>query len=643
MPEPQAVILLHTLNPTDDFPCRSLTCKSESSQIEIGRASRRENKNLGPSRHNALFESRVMSRTHAILRVSPQKKRIYIRDPGSMHGTLLNEAKLPIDQELALSDGDVLTFGVEVVRGSETYPPLSVRCECQWLEAPIIPTRAHDSEPIIQKQPQTSNTFCVPDDDDDDDSDCQITAHNPISLDLTVDQNSQSDSSSVSSDSEDSRSVIEVASPRTSPPKNEDLKSVRQTEAPVVTAQQSLQITMEHTNEPVERSEHPLATPIMTPPSVDYEFSDEYPAHSADDAPGVWSLDGDEVEEEAEEEEEEEQEDEEEEEEEEEEEGEEEDNEEEAELGEDDDEGEDEDEYDYEEEAKAGEEDKTHLNLDFSDYVTASNCALPENTAPYKTLPPISELCTAPPHTHLRPPTFDSGSDAFAQPTGYPSVCQRRADYIPLIAQKVSSNFSLSFDPMALRSELDRDLGYDDGPFARREQRTDIGTNHINTVNHGSKPETLPFMDPFTPMVPRTSCDASLKPTVAKASLYCDGLDMSLEPLPQKKRKATDMDSPIIKAVAAETSKLEEAMNLDTDFPNAQHQNIAAFFNNSESQLTPLSIPEIPKPDESPRKRVKGSHTGSFSSHATTAFVGALVGAVGAVAALASLPADYFA
>ncbi|KAL2812231.1 SMAD/FHA domain-containing protein [Aspergillus cavernicola] len=186
MSEPRAVVLLHPVGLTDTLPYRSLTFKSDSDQVEIGRSSKRENKNLAPARHNALFDSRVMSRTHAILSVSLQKKLVHIHDPGSMHGTWLNQEKIPIDKDMTLSNGDVLTFGVEVVRGSDTFPPLAVRCECQWLETPSVHDCPRDSETVLQKQYQTSNTFRVPDyDDDDDDDDCEITAHKQVSLDLT--------------------------------------------------------------------------------------------------------------------------------------------------------------------------------------------------------------------------------------------------------------------------------------------------------------------------------------------------------------------------------------------------------------------------------------------------------------------------
>jgi hypothetical protein len=133
-------VVLFSLGPDDAFPHRVLTLETESDRIEIGRASKRENKNLLPSHQNALFDSRVMSRTHAILHASFEEKvrcrcsisifflltedlqLLYIRDPGSMHGIWLNREKLPVDKDTIVNNGDVLTFGVEVVRGVGKLP-----------------------------------------------------------------------------------------------------------------------------------------------------------------------------------------------------------------------------------------------------------------------------------------------------------------------------------------------------------------------------------------------------------------------------------------------------------------------------------------------------------------------------------------
>lgn len=69
-----AVVLLHPLDFSGPVFDRTLTFTSESDRIEIGRSSQRASKDLSPRPNNALFDSRVMSRVHAILRVSLNEK-----------------------------------------------------------------------------------------------------------------------------------------------------------------------------------------------------------------------------------------------------------------------------------------------------------------------------------------------------------------------------------------------------------------------------------------------------------------------------------------------------------------------------------------------------------------------------------------
>ncbi|RMJ22017.1 FHA domain protein, partial [Aspergillus sp. HF37] len=156
-----AVVTLHPLFLPDILPFRSLTFASGLDTINVGRASKRENKNLTPAHHNAWFESRVMSRDHASLSVSLGSKVVYVRDNGSMHGTWVNDKKIPPGRDVAISTDDVLTFGAEVMNGSVTFAPLRARCECQWFDPREEET---SSKPAL---PQRPNSFCVPDDDDD--------------------------------------------------------------------------------------------------------------------------------------------------------------------------------------------------------------------------------------------------------------------------------------------------------------------------------------------------------------------------------------------------------------------------------------------------------------------------------------------
>jgi hypothetical protein len=69
-----AIVRLYPLDVLDVLPYRSLVFTSDTDYVDIGRASKREKKNLMPTNHNGLFDSRVMSRNHARLRVCLDKK-----------------------------------------------------------------------------------------------------------------------------------------------------------------------------------------------------------------------------------------------------------------------------------------------------------------------------------------------------------------------------------------------------------------------------------------------------------------------------------------------------------------------------------------------------------------------------------------
>ncbi|KAL2868173.1 FHA domain protein [Aspergillus lucknowensis] len=658
MPETRAVVLLHTLGLADTLPCRSLTFKSESDRIEIGRASKRENKNLVPAHHNALFDSRVMSRTHAIIRVSPGRKLVYIRDPGSMHGTWLNREKIPVDKDVTVTNGDVLTFGVEVVRGSDTFPPLAVRCECQWLETPDLDTH---------KQPQTSNTFCVPDDDYDDEGDCEVTSHNPVALDLTADQSAGSDASSEDSDLEDIRSVVEVPSPNTSPLKN-DLKDTHPTEVPVDTAARPTQNPTEPSSEQPEDSEGPLATPIMTPPSVNYDsedrsaenqYYDEYFAHNSDDDSNVdpedWELDEEE---------------------------------------------ENVDDDAFEHDAQVPKEpldcisDSARLvhgainsetddglkevaPIDNKDQLPPAQ-QLPNDILGMWRMPPIlsdnrlpeikysntetqqreQPSSTVPPKlppvygtfdrmgSDAEPPLQDGGKLSDHIPAFFPS-----STYIPLPVEAARSTPGYSLDSMPAQSSHNSTSHYKEGPFASAKPIAGTGAAGVATTEGSSKTELLPFMDPLAPMIPRMSSDAFVKPNARKSSACWPTLNTGPEIVSPKKRKATEMESEHIQGPhtvappkdALDVDETMESTSGEDKLPDVQQQNIVATVGLSDTQLTALSIPKSSDEADRPSKRVKTSGRASLRSHAATAILGAVVGAVGTIAALASLPPDYFA
>jgi hypothetical protein len=70
----KVVITLTPVYSPDTLPFRSLAFSSNNDTIPIGRASKSEIKNLVPDHDNGWFNSRVMSRNHAVLSVIMEKQ-----------------------------------------------------------------------------------------------------------------------------------------------------------------------------------------------------------------------------------------------------------------------------------------------------------------------------------------------------------------------------------------------------------------------------------------------------------------------------------------------------------------------------------------------------------------------------------------
>ncbi|KAK2799203.1 hypothetical protein FQN51_007033 [Onygenales sp. PD_10] len=164
MEQQKLTVTLTPVNYIDPIPRRVLTITEETDVIVIGRSSKAAAKDLIPARDNAWFDSRVMSRNHAIIRVSPQKQEATIMDTDSMHGTCLNGTKLVANNKTILMNRDVLTFGAKVTRGSESFEPLKVRLVLSWDTELTNPSEG----PTNTGNHHSENTFVVPDDDDDD-------------------------------------------------------------------------------------------------------------------------------------------------------------------------------------------------------------------------------------------------------------------------------------------------------------------------------------------------------------------------------------------------------------------------------------------------------------------------------------------
>ncbi|KAI9374230.1 hypothetical protein BJX61DRAFT_325311 [Aspergillus egyptiacus] len=662
MPDSRAIIILHPVGVADTFGYRWLKFTSESDQIEIGRASKRESKNLAPALDNALFDSRVMSRRHAILSVSLQTKLAYITDPGSMHGTWLNKKKLLKDERTILLDGDVLTLGVEVVRGPNTFPPLAVRCEFRWLEHTPVPSIG--KEAVIPKQTQTSNTFCVPDAEDDE---CEITAHNQVSFDLTGDHDSGSGASGDDMSSRDDRSVMQVPSPMTSPLKSVDSKiaptaapsMVRAPESAPESAQQPAALTSEH----AEKSPQPLATPRMTPSSVDYasedpsddesQYYDRYFAHLSNEISDVESIGPKGLDENVQ-----------------------------------DNAAESSAHQPLERDAQATAEPVPHIiyeaevtkNLDsFETPISLKNVAQPEEqTQPQparvgyaydsgtrsqnpKNQALAARLSDMDSQREILNPNFCSGPLSplhCSVPFGLrPGSSLPAGSLTNLHEATCAPSLVDKLPTVARHAFLTRypSVPYTDGPFASSQPGGDTEPPRATTAADSSKTDFAPFLDSYAPMAPLASCDTSIKPSATKLTSHAfSELDTDSEPISLRKRKAAEMEwepaedacPEASDALPTKTWKTDDATDLSVEeaaLPDAQPQRTAAALDGPDTQLTTLSISEDPKKVGPPSKRVKTSHTGSIGSHAAVAALGAVVGAVGAVAALASLPADYFA
>ncbi|KAJ5723221.1 hypothetical protein N7488_001256 [Penicillium malachiteum] len=175
----QVTVTLTPLGP--EIPLtRTLVLSPAKSAIIIGRSSKRGLKHRSPDSANGWYESRI----------------VYIDDLGSTHGTWINNTRLPFGDPSPLTTGDVVRFGVDVERDDEAFPALVVRCKIDWSgEAYATPLawlphisadyifRSHASIPqkddikeprdsetrsVSKATPSSStNTFRVPEDDSD--------------------------------------------------------------------------------------------------------------------------------------------------------------------------------------------------------------------------------------------------------------------------------------------------------------------------------------------------------------------------------------------------------------------------------------------------------------------------------------------
>ncbi|KAL2441979.1 hypothetical protein ABEF95_016984 [Exophiala dermatitidis] len=127
---PSATVVLRDVDHLDSIPERTITLEAPDWKVKVGRGSLSSADALRPTSKNAWFDSRVMSRNHAVLRANPYAKTITIEDVGSMHGTHLGGRRLKTNHAESLWPGDIITLGCNVTRGSNCFNALQV--EFNW-------------------------------------------------------------------------------------------------------------------------------------------------------------------------------------------------------------------------------------------------------------------------------------------------------------------------------------------------------------------------------------------------------------------------------------------------------------------------------------------------------------------------------
>ncbi|GKZ18310.1 hypothetical protein AbraIFM66951_000868 [Aspergillus brasiliensis] len=688
MPATQAIVTLRPLSISDDIPYRSLEFTSTNNHVNIGRASKRESKNLIPARNNGLFESRVMSRNHAKLWVCFDKQLVYIRDGGSMHGTWINGKKIPTEEDSVINHDDVVTFGSTVYRGSDTFPPLKVRCEFEWPDP-------------FQRTVLATNTFCVPDDDESD------TKEDSVPMVVASGSASEIDNSTPESDSDD-QSVMEISSPLTSPLKRADARNCH-VDACSETDQvgrpdgqegsQLSPIDLEHGQH--GQHEQPLVTPRMTPPSViDLIDGPSNMAHDfdkflqeADSASAMSSSDDED-----------------------------------SSWGEDDHAGSD----DYDDDGEVDSQSSFRFNAEQLDEDEGSVRSSSLHVLGIRDLI-ASEASFAVEETNTR---LDLGNDTSrserhdrigedmayeaeprepelmavrnpipdlpSQSTGPSRITPTEAPPPILLQPTLSSPYGKTLDrsvpnyqtspttsyvdwwnprttanpSYSLHIPPTPQVPYADGPFVNNESFL-LGET-APASNRAANPVVASMA---TPEIKSPEAATSDGHEIQETPMPEKQPDPILTPLPQMqrpetgsddvqankplKRKAEDIDGPSgsseLDVATYPRDGVDSAMTSDsqlcdqeTCYPDAQPQMLAGQ-QDTPSQLAdldsakePLLVDDVDEPANDgemtapPTKRAKTSSAGRFASHAATAALGVAIGAFGTIAALASLPPDYF-
>lgn len=154
-------LLLKRIDGEDELPERRLVI-DHGTAIQIGRASKTEQKQLIPAISNGWIRNPVISRNHAVftlesLGMTPAV--VFIQDKKSSHGTFVNGENIK-DNKHPLQNGDKIRFGSEVMRGEETFRPPVFDFQISFNESSSSNTSADVT--IIEKT-TAGITITVPD------------------------------------------------------------------------------------------------------------------------------------------------------------------------------------------------------------------------------------------------------------------------------------------------------------------------------------------------------------------------------------------------------------------------------------------------------------------------------------------------
>ena len=120
-----AIVEFHVITTLDGpLSHRTVTLSAPSWQAPIGRST---SSYPGPqeSPENALFSSRVISRSHALIAADPATREVTIQDVESMHGTHIGDKRLAPFEPETIDDGVEVTFGATVERAEGITHPSS--------------------------------------------------------------------------------------------------------------------------------------------------------------------------------------------------------------------------------------------------------------------------------------------------------------------------------------------------------------------------------------------------------------------------------------------------------------------------------------------------------------------------------------